>query len=173
MSSYFNSEAVLSADGTYRYLLHRSWKPPGHGSRVLWVMLNPSTADAEQDDPTIRRCVGFSKAWGFSHLTVANLWALRSTDPSALLTHSDPTGPENWWQINQAVGFAQLVVAAWGATVQKVLATGRARIHVETLARDASIPVRCLGLTKSGHPRHPLYVRADTELVPFGPWEGT
>ena len=146
--------AVLSPTGLYRYSLTRSWSQV-ELTRVLWVMLNPSTADAELDDPTIRRCIGFSKTWGFDSLEVVNLFAMRATNPAELRMCPDPVGSLNDLHIAAAVACADLVVAAWGA---HPLATERAKAVLPLLGE----PV-CLGRTKSGAPRHPLYVRADAE----------
>lgn len=84
--------AVISEDGLYRYRLDRRW---GYGPRVAWIMLNPSTADSEAEDATSRRVQAFSRRWGFSALTVVNLYAWRATDPTDLWTAQDPVGPEN------------------------------------------------------------------------------
>lgn len=107
--------AILSICGTYRYRLGREL--PNHDGKgvVLWVMLNPSTADATADDPTIRKVVGFSSNWGFAVARVVNLYALRSTDWRPLRTHADPVGPENDEQIRASVLAADAVVLAWGA----------------------------------------------------------
>jgi hypothetical protein len=126
---------------------------------VLFVMLNPSTADASRDDPTIRRCVGFAKAWGFGALSVANLFALRSTDPSVLLSAQDPVGPDNDAMILELARKASLVVAAWGA--HKVAA--RRAAAVQSLLPKAV----CLGLTSSGQPRHPLYAPGNAQPLAF------
>src|SRR5262249_14212908 len=93
--------AVISDCGRYRYSLTRRWGDAAE-PRALFVMLNPSTADAEQDDPTIRRCIGFAKAWGMGSLEVVNLYALRATDPAALLSAPDPIGPKNDTMITSA-----------------------------------------------------------------------
>lgn len=151
--------AVISACGLYRYLLQREWLG-GYG-RALFVMLNPSTADATQDDPTIRRCIGFAKAWGCAGLEVVNLYAYRATKPADMLAAGDPIGPANDSHIRAAAHRAKVIVAAWGANA----------------ARDRSVAVRsllsdhtmhALGLTKDGHPRHPLFVRGDAQLISFG-----
>jgi hypothetical protein len=125
---------------------------------LVFLMLNPSTADANHDDPTIRRCIGFAKDRGFGGIDVVNLFAWRATRPSELLAVDDPVGPMNDMHI-RAASEGRTIVAAWGAG-----GSHRDRVaHVWQL-----IPfehVVCLGITKHGHPRHPLYVRADAELT--------
>lgn len=155
--------AVMSDCGAYRYALERRW---GDGRTVLFMMLNPSTADAAQDDPTIRRCIGFAKRWGYEQLLVWNLYAYRATDPRELDTVADPIGRENedrLWAILQAEPAPALIVAAWGAKPGRGKFTER-----ELVMRRGPLyekPVFALGFTKDGHPRHPLYVRGDAELV--------
>jgi hypothetical protein len=159
--NYISQGATLSPEGWYRYNLWRWW---GKGTGlVCWVMLNPSTADSFVDDPTIRRCIGFSRAWGYGGLVVVNLFALRSTDPKALLKHADPIGLRNHEAIIDAIKGADLVVAAWGSFKVK-----RSRPSIDSYCYMLEKPLRCLGTTKDGSPRHPLYVAASTELVPFG-----
>lgn len=152
--------ATLSSCGRYRYDLLRRWddRPPW----VLFVMLNPSTADATSDDPTIRRCQGYARAWGYGALRVANLFALRSTDPAGLRCAADPVGPKNDATIQRLSHAAPLTVAAWGA---HPFALDRAR----DVARRLLLAPHCLDRTRDGHPRHPLYLRRD--LLPV-PWEG-
>jgi hypothetical protein len=154
--------AVLSACGAYRYELRREWDPelPLCG----WVMLNPSTADAEIDDPTIRRCVGFAKTWGAGGIVVVNLFALRATDPAALAAHDDPHGPRNEHHWRRVADEALLMVCAWGA---HPMAAAVAPV-LQAVLRSRGADTRCLGSTKSGAPRHPLYVKGDTGLVAFG-----
>lgn len=149
--------AVISDCGRYRYTLEREWMT-GVGT-CLFVMLNPSTADASEDDPTIRRCIGFAQRWGYRRLTVGNLFAYRATDPRALGNVGDPTGPDNYRWLGRLVAEADRVIAAWGATAGSAAKGG----HVDWLLADA----HCLGTTKGGHPRHPLYVPGDFEPVPF------
>jgi len=145
--------AVFDVSRCYRYLLTRTFDV-GAG-RVLFVMLNPSTADEHKSDPTVRRCEGFAQAWGFAALDIANLFGLRATDPGELRRVPDPVGAENDEHLLLASARASVVVAAWGAG---------GRLHdrdvavMRQLRRHACI--RCLGFTKSGDPRHPLYVRA-------------
>lgn len=161
--------ADISECGRYRYSLGRRW---GDGPVGVFVMLNPSTADAYQDDPTIRRCIGFAKREGWGGIEVVNLWAWRATDPKELLfgrraIASEVRGPLNTEAIREALSRASFAVAAWGATVDQLMRKGLPRIAVESLARDANVPLMCLGTTKDGHPRHPLYVPADAPLVPW------
>jgi hypothetical protein len=151
--------AGLSPCGRYRYWLRRAWLHGGDGRTACFVMLNPSTADAGADDPTVRRCLAFVRAWGCSALEVRNLFALRATDPGALLSAADPVGPEGDAQLALARDAAP-VVAAWGAGVP----FGRDRAALVLLA---GTPLYCLGTTKGGQPRHPLYVRGDARLVPW------
>lgn len=95
--------AIISECQRYRYVLERKWQPELPG--VLFVALNPSTADGQHDDPTVRRCVGFARSWGFGKIVIANLFALRSSHPSVLLIDVDPIGPENdWWRAVTASG---------------------------------------------------------------------
>jgi hypothetical protein len=151
------SSAVLSECGTYRYSLTREWEG-GTDLRILWVMLNPSTADAKEDDPTIRKIVKFSKAWGFGSLEVVNLFALRATDPNELTGVTDPVGPENDWHISEALGRKDGLVAAWGASYPIRLSLRPHRVGKMLRADGAKV----LGLTRAGDPRHPLYMRDDT-----------
>ena len=155
---YDLTTAVISDDGIYRYLLTRRW---AWGGRTLVVIgLNPSTADADQDDPTIRRCVAFAKREQCGGLVMLNLYGLRSRAPAALRTHPDPVGPENDIEINRSVHAGDLVLAAWGSGAFDV---ARVRAVCEIVG-----PMHCLGFTKFGHhPRHPLYVTASAPLVRF------
>ena len=149
--------ASLSRDGRYRYTLSRVWDATA--PLVLFVGLNPSTADHRQDDPTIRRCVRFASDWGFGGLLVANLFALRSSSPRALDHAVDPVGRYNDRWLRRLSSQAALTVAAWGGYGTRL---GRDRI-VQRLLREPC----CLGLTMNGHPRHPLYVRATMKPIPL------
>src|SRR5689334_18589152 len=104
--------ALFDPTGRYRYRLWRQWDPAKPA--VAFVMLNPSTADATTDDPTIRRCFGFAQGWGFGRLEVVNLFALRATDPRELARHPDPVGPANDAHIAAALALTDQAVAAWG-----------------------------------------------------------
>lgn len=158
-----NRSAMLSHDGRYRWRLDRKWGP---GGRVLWIMLNPSTADGEQDDPTIRKCVGFAKRWNYGGIVVVNLFAYRSTEPAALGLVVDPVGPENDCHIREQAGRAQAVIAAWGAK-DSTLVKARAA-HVMGLLSARTTPVYALRLTKKGWPEHPLYVPYEVEAIKVG-----
>lgn len=151
--------AAFDPTRRYRYLLRRTW---GAGPRVAFVMLNPNVADATIDDPTIRRCVGFARRWGFRSVDVVNLFAYRARHPRELARAVDPVGPDNDRHLRRAIARADLIVCAWGATR---IAQPRAARLAELLAGRAA---RCLGRTRSGAPRHPLYLRRDRSLVRFG-----
>lgn len=153
--------ATISSDQRYRYTLFRRWSE--HDARcVLWVMLNPSTADADTDDATIRRCIGFSRSWGYGQLRVVNLFALRATNP-AMLEHAGfpvAVGPENDEWIQTQLAHASIVIAAWGHK-GGLFGRDRAVQQILTPWRDL---VHHLGLTANGgSPRHPLYVRASVQ----------
>ena len=179
--NYVSKGATISADGRYRYLLWREWRGTharrnwrwwgkdgaghemGDPKACVFIMLNPSTADGEIDDPTIRRCVGFAASLNYERLEVVNLFAHRATDPKALLAlrHTDdPVGFDNQRHIERATSDAGLVIAAWGA-------------HGAHLGQDETVrgwvcqdgPLHCLGKTAKGFPRHPLYLPANASLM--------
>jgi hypothetical protein len=146
----------------YRYLLTRIWDPAT--APAVFLMLNPSTADAMDDDPTIRRCTSFARREGAGGLVVVNLFGLCSTDPRALRHHPDPVGPLNDAFIRRAAAGAGTVIAAWGAAGVE---HGRGPRVAETLrARD--VQLQCLGMTSTGQPRHPLYLPGAAVLEPYG-----
>jgi hypothetical protein len=159
--TYTHRGAVFSPCERYRYSLTRMWGEVMPWRTVTFVGLNPSTADAEVDDPTIRRCVGFAMRWGFTRLFMANLHAFRSTDPKGLLRVGDPVGPGNFNAVQRMLLQSELVVCAWGANhlhadAEKLASWVRSRAEAHHL-----------GLTKGGSPKHPLYLRADSQLVSF------
>lgn len=159
------SNAVISDCGQYRYVLRRAGELPNPSSSVvLFVMLNPSTADAQFDDPTIRRCRAFARTWGCAGLTVANLYAYRATNPVELKTCPDPVGPDNDKWIGELAIKYRDVVCAWGANADPQRAAEVVRIFRKLKRR-----LLCLGTTQSGAPRHPLYVKGDTPLVEYNP----
>lgn len=157
----FDSGATLSPCRRYRYRLWRSWGPREH--RVVFVGLNPSTADETKDDPTIRKCIGFAKRWGFGALDMVNLFAWRSTSPSGLLTASDPIGPENDEAIQRACDDAHRVVWAWGrhnSAVRRMVTDRRTKAPWLVLRRHCETGT--LGRAQDGSPRHPLMLPYST-----------
>lgn len=153
--------AIISPCRLYRYDLGRRW---GIGKTCTFIMLNPSTADADIDDPTIRRCLGFARREDCRALRVVNLFAYRANDPADLIYGGDnPIGPDNLSYLYDAIIEADgPLIAAWGAW-------RGAQDPGGLLARLFPGLLQCLGQTKSGAPRHPLYVRADAPLIPWRP----
>lgn len=127
---------------------------------MAFIGLNPSTADATLDDPTIRRCVGFAKAWGAGTLLMTNLFAYRATDPAALSKARDPIGPCNDEWLERVVGAADIVVAAWG---------NHGRLMNRASQVQGLFPGRlhALALTQTGMPKHPLYLSTSHRPSPF------
>ena len=151
-------DALLSACGTYRYRLWRRW---GRGPLATFVMLNPSTADAMKDDPTIRRCIGFAKREGCGKLLVVNLFAYRATDPADLKRAEEPVGPLNGDVLDEVAMQCQgPLIVAWGNHGDH---QGQAGEFLTRLSPHFRKPL-CLGTTRSGHPKHPLRLGADTLL---------
>ncbi len=146
------STAVYSDCEKYRYLLTREWDPAS--GRILFVMLNPSTATEVQNDPTVERCERRARALGYGAFRVTNIFAWRDTDPKKMRASSDPIGPENDDAIAQSCQWADTVLAAWG-THGEHLNRGLA---VESVLRASGKPIFHLGLSKAGHPKHPLYI---------------
>lgn len=152
------SSAAISPCGQYRHWLRRRWSA---GPTCGFIMLNPSTADADADDPTIRRCIGFARREGCGGLLVANLFQLRATDPKELARHPDPVGPNSDHHLLDVAGESDgPLIAAWGA---HQFAADRAA-YVSAMF---GIHCVCLGKTRDGHPRHPLYVKGDAPLIPL------
>ncbi|MFM7314170.1 MAG: DUF1643 domain-containing protein [Cyanobium sp.] len=174
-------EAAFSRCGQYRWWLRRRWQ--ASGPRLLFVGLNPSSADGCRDDPTLRRLIGFARSWGYGSLEVLNLFAWISSDPTALRQCRDPVGDRT---------------DAWIVARTRVLTEEKARDRAvpptegnggvplwlgwgngggwrgrdqQLLEKLQGLPVRllCLGVTAGGHPRHPLYVRGGSPLMPFAP----
>lgn len=154
--------AVLSEDLAYRYLLWRTWDAAR--PTAAYVMLNPSTADASADDPTIRVCVGRARHLGLGGIVVANLFALRSTDPAALRDHRDPIGPLNDIAISCAIADAALVICAWGDHGRYL---GRGE-EVRAMLRGWGVGLLAIDRTSSGAPCHPLRKSYSLPLVPWG-----
>ncbi len=146
------SVAIYSECQNYRYALTRVWQ--GAAAKVLFVMLNPSTATELQNDPTVERCERRARALGFGGFRVCNIFAWRATDPRNMRAQSDPVGPGNDAAILEACDWADDIICAWG-THGEHMARGPA---VEKLLRETGLPLQHLGLSKAGHPKHPLYI---------------
>jgi hypothetical protein len=165
MGTLFDTEAVsrdarISECGRYRYELSRIWDHSKvvRPSIINFCMLNPSTADATQDDATIRRCIGYAKGWGYGGLVVTNLYAFRATDPKDLWAarHHERVGPDNDRTLLEVATKADLVICAWGVHGTR---DGRGSA-VRRMLRDAGVPTYRLALTGKGEPAHPLYLPA-------------
>ncbi|MGB7251336.1 MAG: DUF1643 domain-containing protein [Phormidesmis sp.] len=159
--SLIERTAIFDPTGRYRYQLTRRWQT--HGPTVTFVMLNPSRADATCDDPTLRACVQFAQRWDYAALSVVNLFGYCTAYPSQLKEAINPIGPENDAYVLRSVAAAQRVVLAWGnwgglygrdRTILNLLSPYRSKLH-------------CIQLNRSGHPRHPLYIKRDLPLQPF------
>lgn len=156
ISNGVHSVAVFSGDGQYRYQLTREWD--ASLPSVAFIGLNPSTADESVDDPTIRRCVGFAKAWGYGRMVMVNLFAYRATDPTQLRRWDiEPVGARNDVFLYALPIHSDLVVAVWG-------------VHGTYLGRDVVVRQRLpnlhyLRLTQGGQPSHPLYLPGDLTPV--------
>lgn len=144
--------AVFSPCGLFRYSLTRTFG--GGQGRVAFLLLNTSTATAEINDPTIRRCIGFAQSWGYGSLEIVNLFAFRATDPRVMKRAADPIGPENDRHIIEAARTASLLVCGWGT---HGAFRDRDR-EVMWLLRSVPVQPYCLEETKDHFPRHPLYI---------------
>jgi len=145
-----NRKTIFSPDRMYRYTLWREWDifNPDY---AMFIGLNPSTADEIKNDPTVRRCIGFAKDWGYGALCMTNAFAYRATDPREIISCALPIGSENDKWLVKVAKDAGIVIAAWG-------------VNGSFLSRDKGVlkllhnSIYCLGKTKDGYPRHPLYV---------------
>lgn len=162
-------------EGPHRYWLSRTWGRAGSAESgdapVVWIMLNPSTADATDDDPTIRRIVGFTRDFEFRTAVVVNLFAYRATRPADMMAArgegADIIGPSNNAAIATNVARAGLVIAAWGAHPFAVERGRQVREMLAPIAEGAGKPIMCLGRTRAGHPQHPLYLPAMARPFPL------
>ncbi len=148
------SSAVFSEFRTHRYALFRQWND---GDRVMFIGLNPSTADETLNDPTVRRCIGFAQAWGFGGLVMTNIFAYRATDPQVMKAQADPIGADNDAHLIRLASECRLVIAAWGT-------------HGDHIGRGAQVRsmlpgLHALRITKGGHPAHPLYLPAALQPI--------
>ncbi|MGY6694408.1 MAG: DUF1643 domain-containing protein [Roseinatronobacter sp.] len=155
------SSAIYSSCGAYRYVLTREWNV---GSpRAVFVMLNPSTATEIQNDPTVERCERRARALGFGAFRVCNIFAFRATDPRVMRAATDPVGPENDAAIQESAQWADMVICAWG-THGAHLSRGP---RVASLLRSSGKRLWHLGVTKDGHPKHPLYIGYRVQPMPW------
>lgn len=155
------SEAWYSECGSYRYALTREWQ--AGAPRLLWVMLNPSTASEKRNDPTVARCESRARRMECGAFRVVNLFAYRATDPRDLRRAADPAGPANNAVITDAADWADTIVCAWGAHG----AWQNRGAEVEAMLRKGGHRLWHLGLTQAGHPRHPLYLPQEAVLLPW------
>lgn len=153
------SGAIFSLDRDYRYSLWRRWDD---GPFAAFCCLNPSTADDVNNDPTVSRCVNFSKRWGYSAFVMLNIFAYRATDPKTMKSQDDPIGPENDAAIRELSSKAGLVVCAWGTHGSHM---NRCNDVKSLLIDSTGNNIWHLGLTKHGFCKHPLYLRCDTQPV--------
>ncbi|NCM96838.1 MAG: hypothetical protein AUK60_05215 [Rhodobacteraceae bacterium CG2_30_10_405] len=151
------SVAVYSPCERYRYLLTRTWDTAR--PKLLFTMLNPSTATEVQNDPTVERCERRARALGFGAFRVTNIFAFRATDPRVMRAEANPVGPGNDQALIESALWADQVICAWGGHGAHL---GRGR-QVETLLRATGCPLHHLGLTRDGQPRHPLYLAYATQ----------
>ncbi len=146
------SVAVYSDCERYRYSLTRIWDEIG--PKALFVMLNPSTATEIQNDPTVERCERRARALGYGAFRVCNIFAWRATNPKDMRAQVDPIGPANDAAILEGCTWSDTIVCAWGTHGEH-----RNRgPEVESLMRGTTLPLMHLGLSKAGHPKHPLYI---------------
>lgn len=161
----------FSPDRKYRYTLWREWVTEqdlilgggAHGGYLMVIGLNPSTADETRDDPTIRRCVGFAKAWGYDALCMTNLFAWRDTKPANMKTAMFPVGGDNDMWLSKCAAEAGMILAAWGV-LGAFLERGAS---VTTALQRMGLRVHALKLNADGSPQHPLYIPADTKPIPL------
>jgi hypothetical protein len=149
----------------YRYRLWRTWNTDIKKKPITWLMLNPSTADENILDPTVRRCLGYSIQWGYGRMDVINIFALRSTDPKRLYSCHDPVGIDNNRSIIQTAKESDRVIAAWG---NHGLYKDRYK-EVLALFNEINTPLYCLKTSKYDQPVHPLYQRSDIIPIIYSP----
>ena len=157
MGFLVNKNATLSDCRKYRYVLSRTWD--SKKKTILFIGLNPSTADEQIDDPTIRRCINYAQNWGYGSLLMVNLFAYRATMPTELKKVKNPIGNDNDLHIKELIKKVDLAVAAWGN-------------EGSLLNRDKEIKkiipnLMCLKINKSGQPAHPLYQKKDLQLINY------
>ncbi len=152
--------AILSACGRYRYSLTRRWGP---GKSFLCILLNPSTATADVDDNTIRKLVVIACLLGFDAIEVMNLFAFRATDPDDMMAAEDPIGPENDAHLLDAVRKSSCVLAGWGTSGDHL----NRGAQVTRMLQHVGVQILCLAKNKGGTPKHPLYCKNSSTLIPY------
>jgi len=156
--------AEISPCGKYRFSLSRIWEE--EKPKVLFIMLNPSTADSEIDDPTIRRCIGFARNWGFGGINVVNLFPFRATSPNSLFHQTNLIGNpgENTITISRYIDESALIICAWGngPIVRRLMNRNEFYRHQLTMILSNKKDLNCLGTNFDGYPKHPLYVKYTT-----------
>lgn len=151
------SGAVLSYDKKYRYALWRRWDPTL--KTIMFIMLNPSTADETKNDPTIHKCMEYAKRWGYGTLLVGNVYAYRSSDPRVLSTIQNPIGELCDSYIYEMAKHSDMIIAAWG---NNIISDNRVNA-----IRAITGKLYCLEKSKSRHPKHPLYLRKTLKPISF------
>lgn len=172
-----SDNAEFSPCRQWRYTLHRQWEESaefpqigGGNQGVAFLMFNPSTADETTNDPTIRKCIGFAKRWGYGRLIILNLFAYRSTDPTAIARVHDPVGPLNMYWIRKSIKECREVICAWGCgqhMKQDRLRDAPSLAYHAMKLDEPYLHIQCLGRREDGHPRHPLMLPYTTPREPF------
>lgn len=152
-------DAVISDCGRYRYRLSRVWNDDL--PKCLFIMLNPSTADAEEDDPTIRRCIAFAKSWGYGSLYVGNMYGLRSTDPMELIKQDNVVGKDNLTHLLELNDLCDITVLAFGSTPAPCV-----NINYHQLLGNFK-KLHYLKINRDGKPAHPLYLKRNLTPLPY------
>lgn len=160
-------DCYISDDLLYRYELYRNWD--ASKEMVFFIMLNPSKADAESDDPTIRRCIGFAKSWGYGSICVGNLFPFRTTDPKTLLKCENPFGERNIKHLKYMSQISSMTICAWGnkAIVDNILKTNKCSIGDLIGGIEGAEDLHCIAVSKDNVPKCPLYLKSDLLPVPY------
>lgn len=165
MSAAEIGPAAFSPDRKYRYWLQRDWRSGGR--RVMWIGLNPSTADERRLDPTLRRIVRYSSDWGYDGFVMTNLFAYRATLPSEMKEQEDPVGPENDEHLAARAATSELIVCAWGS---HGLHRNRSQAVVDLMSDAGHFPkLRALKVVANGEPGHPLYLPLTATPIQYPP----
>lgn len=149
------STATFSPDGRYRYELTRDWSDSDPVKNLIFIGLNPSTADAYKDDPTIKSCIRLAKHWNYNKITMINLYAYRATRPKDMIAAKDRLDEENLVILKKYANERDTVVAAWGKNCEPCM---------QTYAKELFPTLHCLGLNLDNSPKHPLYISTNTTL---------